>query len=47
MFKLAGSVPEIGDVVSHESGYRFEIVDADPRRISKVRIYPPQRFDED
>ena len=41
VFSLAGCVPEIGEVISHESGYRFEVVDADPRRIQKVRIHTP------
>ncbi|WP_417450376.1 hemolysin family protein [Kordiimonas sp.] len=41
VFTLAGCVPEIGEVVTHESGYRFEVVDADPRRIYKVRIHIP------
>lgn len=39
VFSLAGCVPEIGEVIVHESGYRFEVVDADPRRIHKVRIH--------
>ncbi len=39
VFKLAGSVPEIGDVIMHDSGYKFEVVNADPRRIIKVRIH--------
>ena len=42
VFSLAGSVPEIGEVVTHDSGYRFEVVDADPRRIYKVRIHVPR-----
>ncbi|MFC3050318.1 hemolysin family protein [Kordiimonas pumila] len=42
VFTLAGRVPEIGEVISHESGYTFEVVDADPRRIHKVRIHPPK-----
>jgi len=41
VFSLAGSVPEIGEIIVHESGWRFEVVDADPRRIYKVRIHPP------
>ncbi|MBV1900947.1 MAG: CBS domain-containing protein, partial [Kordiimonadaceae bacterium] len=41
VFTLAGCVPEIGEVILHETGYKFEILDADPRRISKVRIHPP------
>ncbi len=41
VFTLAGGVPEIGEVIPHETGYKFEVVDADPRRIFKVRIHPP------
>jgi len=41
VFTLAGRVPEIGEVIDHESGHKFEVVDADPRRISKVRVHPP------
>jgi len=43
VFSLAGCVPEIGEVILHESGYKFEVVDADPRRIHKVRIHPPAK----
>ncbi|MBL4837255.1 MAG: magnesium/cobalt efflux protein, partial [Kordiimonadaceae bacterium] len=41
VFTLAGRVPEIGEVILHETGYKFEILDADPRSVSKVRIHPP------
>ncbi len=40
VFTMAGSVPEIGETIEHESGFLFEVVDADPRRIQKLRIYP-------
>lgn len=43
VFSLAGCVPDIGEVILHESGYKFEVVDADPRRIHKVRIHQPAR----
>jgi len=43
VFSLAGCVPEIGEVILHNSGYKFEVVDADPRRIRKVRIHPPAK----
>ncbi|GHF16287.1 hemolysin C [Kordiimonas sediminis] len=43
VFSLAGHVPEIGEMIDHESGYRFEIIDADPRRIRKVRIHAPHQ----
>lgn len=37
----AGRVPEIGEVIEHASGYRFEVVDASPRTIYKLRIHAP------
>jgi len=40
VFTLAGEVPEIGDIVPHDCGVRFEVVDADPRRINKIRVHP-------
>jgi magnesium and cobalt transporter len=42
IFYLAGRVPMIGESIAHESGYRFEIVDGDPRRVTRVRLLPPQ-----
>lgn len=47
VFTLAGCVPEIGEMIPHESGYRFEVVDADPRRIYKVRIHIPGPVQEE
>lgn len=38
IFFQLGRVPSKGEVVPHVGGARFEIVDADPRRIHKVRI---------
>ena len=38
IFMLTGRVPTRGEVVSHPSGYDFEILEADPRRIKKVRV---------
>ncbi|HNR77779.1 MAG TPA: hemolysin family protein [Parvularculaceae bacterium] len=35
---LAGRVPQRGEVLSHPSGYDFEVVEADARKIRKVRI---------
>ena len=37
---LAGRVPQRGEVIVHPDGLEFEIVDADPRRIRRVRIRP-------
>lgn len=48
VFLLADRVPDIGQIIEHETGYRFEVLDADPRRISKVRIHLPiKRGDRD
>jgi len=40
---LAGHVPARGEVVRHPAGYEFEVIDADPRRIKRlrVRLAPP------
>ncbi len=38
VFSLAGRVPARGEVLKHENGMIFEIVEADPRRVSKIRI---------
>ena len=39
---LAGRVPEIGARIRHESGLRFEVLDADPRRVKRVRVVVPR-----
>lgn len=38
VFMLAGRVPVRGEVVSHPTGAEFEIVDADPRRVKRIRL---------
>jgi CBS domain containing-hemolysin-like protein len=38
VFFIAGRVPGRGEVVRHESGIEFEILDADPRRIKRVKV---------
>jgi len=35
---LAGRVPQRGEVVPHPGGYEFEVLDADPRRIKRLRV---------
>ncbi len=37
-FFLAGRVPARGEVLTHSSGMVFEIEDADPRRVKRLRI---------
>ena len=41
IFMLAGHVPARGEMVPHPSGVEFEVVDADPRRIKRVRVRMP------
>jgi len=38
VFMLAGHVPARGEVVAHPLGVEFEVVEADPRRIKKLRV---------
>jgi CBS domain containing-hemolysin-like protein len=35
---LAGRVPARGDVVRHPLGFEFEVLDADPRRVKRLRV---------
>ena len=41
VFIRIGRVPARGEIVPHESGAEFEVVDADPRRIKKLRVRLP------
>lgn len=41
IFMLAGRVPGKGEVVTDDSGVQFEIIDADARRIKRVRARLP------
>ena len=38
---LSGRVPSRGEVVEHPQGPEFEIVDADPRRLKRLRVRLP------
>jgi len=41
VFVLTGSVPARGQVITHPSGAEIEVVDADPRRIKRLRVRLP------
>lgn len=49
IFTLVNRVPGRGEIIRHGSGVEFEIIDADPRRIKRVRLRnlpaPPQSSD--
>lgn len=42
VFVLSGRVPARGEVIPHESGAEFEVIDADPRRIKRLRVRLPE-----
>jgi magnesium and cobalt transporter len=43
VFMLIGRVPVRGEVIKHPDGFEFEVVDADPRRIKKLRVCRSQK----
>lgn len=45
VFVLAGRVPVRGELVRHESGCEFEVLDADARRIKKLKVHRGQAPD--
>jgi len=45
VFSLTGRIPSRGELVHHPSGVEFEVLDADPRRIKKLRIHLPKEKD--
>jgi magnesium and cobalt transporter len=38
---LAGRVPKRGEVIAHPAGVEFEILDAEPRRVKRLRVRSP------
>lgn len=42
VFLLIGRVPARGEVIPHPSGVEFEVLEADPRRIKRLRIRVPK-----
>ncbi len=41
IFTMAGRVPARGELISHPSGLEFRVLDADPRRIRRLRVRRP------
>ncbi|MFG1297152.1 hemolysin family protein [Xanthobacter variabilis] len=41
--RLAARVPETGEVITLPGQYQLEVVEADPRRVKKLRIIPPPK----
>jgi CBS domain containing-hemolysin-like protein len=46
VFALAGRIPARGERVHHPSGIEFEVLDADPRLIKKLRIHTPKQHED-
>ena len=42
VYLLAGKVPVRGDTLRHDSGVEFDVIDADPRRIKRLRVRLPE-----
>jgi CBS domain containing-hemolysin-like protein len=38
VFSLVGRVPQRGEIVTHPAGVEFEVLDADPRRLKRLRV---------
>ena len=45
VFMLSGHVPVRGEVIQHPDGVEFEVLDADPRKIKRLRVRLPQSKD--
>lgn len=39
---LAGRVPQRGEILHHPAGFDLEVIDADPRRVKRLRLRPAQ-----
>ena len=42
VFHIRGRGPVRGEIVRHATGVEFEVLDADPRRVKKLKIHPPK-----
>jgi CBS domain containing-hemolysin-like protein len=42
VFSILGRVPARGELIRHSSGVEFEVLDADPRRVKKLKIHMPR-----
>ena len=45
-FVLAGHVPQAGECLDHASGWKLEVVEADTKRVRRVRLHPPPAMAE-
>jgi CBS domain containing-hemolysin-like protein len=38
---IADRIPQVGDMLTHESGWRLEVTAGDHRRVTRLRLHPP------
>ncbi len=38
---IADRIPKVGDMLTHESGWRLEVTEGDHRRVTRLRLHPP------
>jgi len=43
VFALVGRVPARGELIRHPAGLEFEVLDADPRRVKKLKVHLPRQ----
>jgi len=46
-FLLAGHVPQPGEIVEHDSGWRLEVTEVDSRRVTRLRLHAPAEVSAD
>jgi CBS domain containing-hemolysin-like protein len=42
LFMMLDRIPARGEIVRHASGVEFEVLEADPRRVKKLRVHAPR-----
>lgn len=47
VFSLAGRVPRRGEIIRHSEGIEFEVLEADPRRLKRLRVRAPGRAESE
>lgn len=44
-FVLAETVPEVGTILTHDSGWKIEVTDADETHVKRLRLHPPEEIE--
>ena len=42
VFSLVGRIPVRGELIRHPAGVEFEVLDADPRRVKRLKVHRPR-----